>query len=232
MTVKYVEEVLKSLSHKTEGFYLAGGTALSLFYFHHRESYDLDFFTRDFSRTKAETVIKYLEGARGITATLAGRQIGKDKARVLVYSLKIAHGIAVKIDFVEDLYRMLKPLKRVDGIDILSIEDIYMRKIFAACGSRGDTNRAGKKHFIGGRQDAKDFFDLYYLSHTFMPLSVFAHRYCDEMQVESIVVWYRTYDRMAMKLGLRDIITDKKYEYQEMERYFKGEVEELVRKGI
>jgi len=29
-------------------FYLTGGTALARFYFHHRESLDLDLFTNDF----------------------------------------------------------------------------------------------------------------------------------------------------------------------------------------
>ena len=31
-------------------FYLTGGTALARFYFHHRESLDLDLFTNDFGQ--------------------------------------------------------------------------------------------------------------------------------------------------------------------------------------
>ena len=40
--------VLKALSGRMDNFYLAGGTALSLFYFQHRLSVDLDFFTQNF----------------------------------------------------------------------------------------------------------------------------------------------------------------------------------------
>ncbi len=232
MAANIRDKAVKALSGKAGGFCLAGGTALSLFYFHHRESYDLDFFTKDFSQVKAENIIGYLKKTLGLKAELIGSQVKKDKAQVLIYSLKMKGETVLKIDFVEDLYEIIKPPKIVDGIAVMSIEDIYIRKLFAACGSLGTTDFTGKKSFIGGRQDAKDFFDLYFLSKTFMPLSVFAVKYCGAAQIESIIVWYRTYDRLSIKLGLNDIMTDKRFDYQEMERYFKHEIEEIVKKEI
>ena len=56
------DRVLAFLAEKALDFYLVGGTALSKFYFHHRESYDLDFFTRKFDSNQilgiVETITK------------------------------------------------------------------------------------------------------------------------------------------------------------------------------
>ena len=229
--IKEINSALKALSGKLRGYYLAGGTALSLFYFQHRESYDLDFFTEDFSRKSIEGVIKNLSADIGKKISLIGEENKKDRARMLVYSYK-AGGDTLKIDFIEDVYKLIKPPKIVDGIPVLEKEDIYIRKIFAACGSCAATNEIGKKEFKGGRQEAKDFFDLYFLSTTFMPLSKFALKYCDPTRVESIVVWYRTFNRTAIKSVLQDISTDKKVEFQEMERYFRNEIDEMIEKGL
>lgn len=46
--LKAQEKVLKVMAGRMDGFYLVGGTALSRGYFHHRESYDLDFFTKNY----------------------------------------------------------------------------------------------------------------------------------------------------------------------------------------
>lgn len=226
------DRVLKILSGKLDGFYLAGGTALSLFYFHHRQSYDLDFFSQEFPRRKIEEIISGLSSAMGAEIELESEQNHKDKALMLRYSLKTGAGKALKIDFIEDVYKLLKPLKTVDGVAVLSLEDIYLRKIFAACGSHERDDDAGRKVFIGGRQEAKDFFDLYFLSSTFMPLSKFAAANCPQAQIESIIVWYRRYDRLEMKAGLSDIITDKNIDYQTMDRHFRAEIEEIISREL
>ena len=54
--IKEIGRVLKALSGKMEGYYLVGGTALSLFYFQHRESYDLDLFSKEFSKKRIENI--------------------------------------------------------------------------------------------------------------------------------------------------------------------------------
>ncbi|MFH0764565.1 MAG: nucleotidyl transferase AbiEii/AbiGii toxin family protein [Candidatus Omnitrophota bacterium] len=229
--IKEMYRVLKVLSGRLNGYYLTGGTALSLFYFQHRESYDLDFFTKEFSRKRIEDIIKGLSVDIDKKISLIGEESREDKAKMLMYSYDVGKEV-LKIDFVEDLYKLIKPPRIIDGIPVLEKEDIYLRKIFAACGSYAKINEIGNKEFKGGRQEAKDFFDLYFLSTTFMPLSKFAVRYCIPGQIESIVVWYRTYDRMAIKLGLLDINTDKKINFREMERHFRYEIGQMIEKGF
>jgi hypothetical protein len=226
-----IDRVLKILSGRLEGFYLAGGTALSLFYFQHRESYDIDLFMKNFSRKRIEGVVKNISDEIGKRISLIGEENKKDKAQMLAYSYEVG-GNALKIDFVEDVYELIKPPKIVNGIPVLEKEDIYIRKIFAACGGYAVMDETGKKKFEGGSQEAKDFFDLYFLSTTFMPLSKFSLEYCNAAQIESIVVWYRTFNRMEMKLGLQDIRTDKRVDFQEMERHFRDEIDQMIEKGL
>lgn len=222
------DKALKKLANKLGDFYLAGGTALSLFYFQHRESYDLDFFTKGFSRLKIEEIMSGLSRDMGLAIELSAEQNKQGFARMMVYSLKIDDNSSLKIDFVEDVYKLLKSLKEIDGISILAIEDIYLRKILTACGSITTVDSVGRNLFTGGRQEAKDFFDLYFLSKTFMPLSSFVNEYCQQPQKESIIIWFRTYDRFEMKTGLLEIITNKKVTFQEMELHFKEEIEKII----
>mgnify|MGYP000256182108 CR=1 FL=1 len=49
----------------------------------------------------------------------------------------------------------------INGINVLSIEDIYIRKIYAVTGVETGKSKIGAYKFEGGRQDAKDLFDLY-----------------------------------------------------------------------
>ena len=214
---------------KAIGFYLGGGTALSLFYFGHRESYDVDFFTKEFSVKQISDIIAQLSESIKADIKLQAEEQRKDGVRMMRYSLAIDEKYSLKIDFIEDVYKLIKPLKTIDDIPVLSIEDIYLRKLFAICGSSETTDDIGRKVFIGGRQEAKDFFDLYFLSVTFMPLSKFALQFCSPSQIESIIVWYRTYKRADMKLGLKDIITDKHIDFHNIERHFKVEIENMIK---
>ncbi|MFH0827237.1 MAG: nucleotidyl transferase AbiEii/AbiGii toxin family protein [Candidatus Omnitrophota bacterium] len=222
------EEALKKLSNKLESFYLAGGTAPSLFYFQHRESYDLDFFTKDFSRGKIEEIMSGLSKDMGLAIELSGEENRQGFAKMMVYALKIDDDSSLRIDFVEDVYKLLKPLKEIDGIPTLAIEDIYYRKVLTAGGSIATLDSIGRSSFVGGRQEAKDFFDLYFLSKTFMPLSSFVNTYCHQPQKESMIIWFRTYDRSEIKTGLLEIITNKKVTFQEMELHFKTEIEKII----
>ncbi len=228
-TLKLIERTLSILSGQIDGFYLAGGTPLSIYYFNHRESYDLDFFTADYSKKKVDKVTSLLGSAFKAKLSLEEEQSNTDMARYQIYRITI-DGSSLKIDFVEDAFSLLKPLKNIDGIPVLNIEDIYMRKIYAACGISEKIDLSGKQIFKGGRQEAKDYFDLYFLSTTFMPLSGFAAKYCNQTQMESIIVWYKTYSRLEIKSGLTDIITDKKMDFHNMEHHFKNEIEQLIRK--
>lgn len=234
-----INKIVKSLNGKVEGFYLAGGTALSLFYFHHRESYDIDFFTKDFSKKKVEQIVKHIEESINITPVLSAQKNVPDQARMLRYlvptdkeSKEVDDENSLKLDFVEDVYRLIKDIDVINGIHVLSKEDIYLRKIYASCGINQEITESGKKIFKGGRQDAKDFFDLYHLSKTFMPLSKFVIEHCSTTEKESIIIWYRRFDRTEMKLGLNEIKTDKKIDFREMEQHFKSEIENIISEEI
>ena len=224
------DRVLKALAGKLDGLYLAGGTALSLFYFHHRESYDLDLFTKEFSRPKIEKIVSDLAKTTGRKIELGKTREKKDSAHIMIYYLYINKDETLKIDFVEDVYELIKSVKIIDSLPVLSLEDIYMRKIFAACGTNKTVNVIGREIFTGGRQQARDFFDLYFLSTTFMPLSKFAFEHCSYPQIESLAIWYKTYSRSSMQMDMLDIKTDKSVSFKEMDNHFKREIEKLVRK--
>ena len=135
---------------------------------------------------------------------------------------------SLKIDFAGDVNKILEPLSIVDGIPIFSKQDIYFRKILTACGSMSTVDSLGRNVFVGGRQEAKDFFDLYFLSKTYMSLSNFVAEYCQQPQKESIIVWFRSYDRLEIKAGLTEIKTDKQVSFFEMEHHFKDEVDKII----
>ena len=226
--VKYQEQVLKALSGKVDDFYLAGGTALSLFYFRHRLSVDLDFFTRDFAYSGIKRIAGYLEDRLKKKVSLIGQTLEKKTAKMVVYNVHFTATDALKIDFVEDTVELLKQTKVMDGTRVLSLEDIYLRKLYALVGMVKVTDETGKDKFTGGRADAKDFYYTYFLSHTFMPLSRFVVKYCDRTVMEAIIRWFRTFDRMAMMDGVLALDTDKAADCRVIEKHFKKEVDKIL----
>ena len=73
----FQKKVLNQLAGKIDDFYLVGGTALSLYYFHHRQSLDLDFFTTEFSPKRITEIAKYLSAALKKEANLIAEQTKK-----------------------------------------------------------------------------------------------------------------------------------------------------------
>jgi len=226
--LKYQQTVLKALSGKIDKFYLAGGTALSLFYFQHRLSVDLDFFTSQLNPSKVKRIMEVLPDTLNVKIKLTGQTLEKDTAKMMVYSVYFTDSEILKIDFVEDFIKLIKKPKIVDGINLLSLEDIYIRKIFALSGFIKTFDEAGHMKFAGGRLDAKDFYDVYFLSHTFIPLSKFVNKYCDAATIESLIRWFRTFDRMEMINGILTVVTDKKIDYKNMEKHFKKEIDKII----
>ena len=147
---------------------LCGGTALSRCWLGHRVSYDIDFFLP--------------EGFNAVQLALAIKNAGLDfetsdlvddprKANQLHGYMVLKEG-RLKVSFVEDAYFQIFPaVKRPFGDLVASTEEIpglYHRKLrtVAGGGSEGDA-------FDGGRQKARDLFDLYVLSVAFMPIKPF-----------------------------------------------------------
>lgn len=121
-------------------FYLTGGTALARFYFHHRESVDLDLFTQhqtlDFAQVNQEIVL--LHKHLGLTL---------DKQIVTGTFLQYIYKEGLKVDLVKDIPVHFGQIKTEGVVRIDSIENIGSNKVLA----------------IFGRTEAKDFIDLYFI---------------------------------------------------------------------
>ena len=222
------DKVLENLKGKVSDFALGGGTALSLFYFRHRESYDLDFFTKNFSDRRIEEVIERLSNMLGQKIPLLSQNKAENRAKITMY--QVPGGL--KIDFIEDLFRHFDAKTVVNEVPILSKESIYLRKIYATCGIAEIRSDTGRTEFVGGRQEAKDYFDLYFLSSVFMPLSKFVESYCEQSEKERIIIWHSRYDRMRMKSGLLDIRANGVMDTKVMEKHFDVEIQKLIEKEM
>ncbi|HNX69336.1 MAG TPA: nucleotidyl transferase AbiEii/AbiGii toxin family protein [Candidatus Omnitrophota bacterium] len=227
--LKAQEQVLKVLSGKMDGFYLAGGTALSNYHFqHHRESYDLDFFSQKYDPAQVDGIAAHLESRTRKKMKVAVREEGKKKfADIRRYDLAIDRKNALRIDFVRDVHDLLEPLMEVNGIPVLSLADIYLRKIFAVTGVIAKPGVTGRTVTEGGRQTARDLFDLYHLSLRAEPLASFAQKHCDDLRIEGLCNWFRSFDRTAIKIELAEIRTSNPVEFREIDRYFAREIERL-----
>ena len=117
-----------------------------------------------------------------------------------VYSLELKKGLVLKLDFVQDFADNIKEVKK----GLHSVEDIYFRKINAAAGTVRKESAAGML-IAGGRQTAKDLFDIYYLSEHHSPISDFYFEYFSIDKAESFIAWYRGFNRMNLKLDLLDL---------------------------
>lgn len=102
------------------------------------------------------------------------------------------------------------------------------RKLYAICGAISTVDAVGRKEILGGRLEAKDFYDLYFLSNTFMSLSKFIEKYGNPVIIEGLVRWFRSYDRMAMMDGVLTLDVNKKVDYKKMEGYFKKEIDKII----
>ena len=127
-----------------EHFYLTGGTALARFYYHHRESLDLDLFTndptQDFSLVN-RTVLGILH-ALDLRIT---SQVTTDT--FIQYIVTDPAGTSLKVDLVKDVPVHFGALVVNQGIRVDSLENIGSNKVLA----------------VFGRTEAKDFIDLYWI---------------------------------------------------------------------
>lgn len=237
--LKLRDRVLKVLNGKLDTFFLGGGTALSLFYLHHRESFDLDFFSKIFSESKIKETISIIEDS--LKVKTKGGQIltSKESARLFRYYVPMDNQKeldlekdSLKVEFIEDLYPIVESHDIIiDGIPVFSQENIYLRKIYALCGVRAIQDEVGKVRFIGGRQEAKDLFDVYFLSREFVPLSNFINDFCST-EKEKIIVWYNSYNRQDMKLGIAELIIKKEVDFYEIEKHFKAEIKKFIEEEL
>jgi len=181
-------------------YYLTGGTAL-MFYYNHRFSEDLDFFTQKYSSGIPDQIMKFIAEKTGFSYSLDQEQKGVDFVKMKVYSLELDKGRGLKIDMVEDYVENIKGIK--NGLH--SLDDIYYRKLLAAIGTNAKESITGRI-IPAGRQSAKDLFDIYYLSKKHKAVSKFFLEYLTYEKAEPFFVWYRNFNRTDLKLELMDLV--------------------------
>lgn len=142
---KTQEEFIKELKKTfiVKDFFLTGGTALSEFYLKHRLSEDLDFFT-----TKENVQLDIVNAE---IVKIAGLMNLKTKNK-LTFSSIVQYeffdgSTLLKIDFVKDIPIHFGVLKTIDSLQIDSLENLAVGKLLACF----------------GRNDPKDFVDLFFL---------------------------------------------------------------------
>ncbi|MGB4521082.1 MAG: nucleotidyl transferase AbiEii/AbiGii toxin family protein [Candidatus Omnitrophota bacterium] len=203
------------VTKKFKQYYLTGGTALS-FYFNHRFSEDLDFFTQEYRKEDPERIMNFVSKETGFKFKLEAEQDEPKMIPMKVYSLELKKGCVLKIDFVQDFQKNIKRIK--DGLH--SLEDIYYRKISAGLGLVRKEDATGRV-IHAGRQSVKDLFDLYYLSKHHKPLSDFFFEYFSYDKAEGFIAWYRGFNRMDLKIELLDLVqkvdTNKVIKYLDSE---------------
>lgn len=127
-------ELLKSLmqKHYLKQFVLVGGTALAL-HIGHRQSVDIDLFTiEDFNTNELLPLL-----IKDYNLSLVNQT-----PQSLICTIN-----NVKVDFIRFQYPFIRPISEIDGVRIISTEDIAAMKLDA----------------IVGRGRKKDFYDIYYL---------------------------------------------------------------------
>lgn len=148
---------------------LAGGTALARCYLNHRISYDLDFFTGEsfdppVLQARLRKVGVELEG---VSMEFPGTYTSQ------LHGYVMRDGIAVKISFVEDIFWAQFERAVVKDISTEVIEGLYHRKLRTVTGTGPTLTATGHQGAIGGRQNARDIFDLYVLDKQHQPLPEF-----------------------------------------------------------
>lgn len=127
---------------KLADFYLAGGTALSEYYFQHRLSEDLDFFS-----SASVDAVFLEEFAQRVKKELAAEEVKFSK----IYDRREFHFMSgdedVKVEFVRYNFKQLDEMIVRDGIHVDSFRDIAANKLMAMI----------------ERFEPKDFVDIFFI---------------------------------------------------------------------
>lgn len=152
-------------------FYFTGGTALSVFYFQHRESEDLDFFSE--SDFDTDLSVKFMEE---MALKLNAKLRSTFHERVKIFELVDSKNqLILKVDFGFYPHPRLKKGKVINRVEVDSLEDIG----------------ANKLQTILQRTQVKDFVDLYFLlkKYTVWDLLHFSQQ---KFRLEIDLIWLAT----------------------------------------
>lgn len=138
----FLEFVLKE-PYLLKRFYWTGGTVLSEFYLHHRESHDIDLFSED-QEIHLPSINKFIS----ITAAKMGSKkiIHKQFLGLHTYTLFLPKR-ELKVDFNYYPFKRINKGCKWKGIEIDSLEDITANKI----------------QTISTKARERDFVDLYFI---------------------------------------------------------------------
>jgi len=195
------QQILKIVAKVYPEVYLVGGTAIGLLY-HHRVSEDLDFFTQNYSTRLHREIAAYLKRKTGFKYRLVEEEERKKYLPTAVYEFQIGTDIVLKVDFVRDVADLIRPRNK-NGI--ANIEDIYYRKMLAVIGWKAGESKVGRA-LAGGRQRAKDLFDVFYLSAHVKPLSRWFPGYFDQNAYERLTAWYLSVPKQKTVMELLDLV--------------------------
>ncbi len=152
----------------TKGFYLAGGTALGI-YFAHRDSVDFDFFINKNMGDPLE-LAKYLTDSQILFQT---NQIDKGTLHGYIDN--------VRVTFLQYHYPLLQPTQmwKEFGCHLASLDDLICMKLSA----------------IAQRGARKDFLDIFTLCSQHKPLSELLENYQRKFSIDDIghVIYSLTY---------------------------------------
>jgi predicted nucleotidyltransferase component of viral defense system len=137
--------ILFSVESVRRNYYFTGGTALAEFYLQHRESDDLDVFTRERRdmRNDYREVMRLLN-SEGMDIHLREES---DQFVRFVASGNGGAGEGLKVEFCRDAGARMSPATTSGDIIVDSFEDIAVNKVCA----------------IRGRTDVKDYVDLFFI---------------------------------------------------------------------
>ena len=201
LLVKAQKQILKLVVEHYPQVYLVGGTALS-FYFNHRVSEDLDFFTQQYTAKLHKEITRYIKQKTGFPLVLVDEEKRNKFVKMAVYEFEINKDEFLKVDFVSDCTQLLKPRMK-NGL--ASLEDIYYRKILAVIGFSGVESKVGKM-LPGGRQKTKDLYDLFYLSAHEVPLSSWFGKHFDQSSYERLTHWYLSIPKQKVVSELLELV--------------------------
>ena len=224
--------VLEAFSREKGDFALAGGTALELYYLHHRFSSDLDFFSKKYLVSEIDALVAAFEKYLDRKIRLESEFVSGNKAHVRFYTMPVKGSARpLKIDFVEDVVCVRPTIQKIDGVRVYSAKDLYLHKIAAISGTQVITDEVGRQ-VSEGRKEARDVFDVYKLSKKIQPLHIFLCGLSPQFQ-KGVVHWYRTFSRQELKLALMGLdIYDTEFNARELVIYLENEVKQFAKEAI
>ena len=151
---------------------LAGGTALARYFLNHRISRDLEFLLPgNFDPAIVEKQFSNLGiPLFDVTRIPSGRFVTQ------LHGWSQINGQRIKVSVIEDLFADLFDVAVIKKVRTEVIDGLYHRKLRTITGTGYSVNTIGQDQLQGGRQNARDIFDLYVLDSQQESINQFVER--------------------------------------------------------